>query len=148
MENFVFQRQEASLGTGWGLGEAKGNDLVFFSFTPNLAEYLPLVSQQKSWEARTMSDVECLAHFSLSLGEWDCSNSSGALWCVCMCVYVYIYTHEIGFTWQILSLQGRIWGKSSLWFLLLVVSNQGGIFSSEAFSLSFPFSFVPLCALT
>lgn len=148
MENFVFQRQEALLGTGWGLGEAKGNDLVFFSFTPNLAEYLPLVSQQESWEARTMSDVECLAHFSLSgwMGLLQLLRCS--LMCMHVCVCVYIYTHEIGFTWQILSLQGRIWGKSSLWFLLLVVSNQGGIFSSEALSLSFPFSFVPLCALT
>lgn len=140
-ENFVFQRQEASLSTRWGLGEAKEND--------------PSSLSHPAWQSvcfwclhREVGKVE--PHQTQStqpiyLFPWDCSSSSRALWCA----YVFIYA--LTWIWPFLvdseSGMEEYGGKAPAGFHFLQYPSRGR-FSHDVLALSFPFGFVPSHTLT
>lgn len=142
MGNFVFQSQEPSHSTGWGLGEAEENDPC--SLSHPAWQCLPLVPPQGTWEGGTPSDTE---YPFISFPGW--MGLLQLIKCFLMCICIYICTYmNLAFPDGSWVQQGRIWRESSICFLLLVVSKQVQIFSSDILFLSSPSGFVPSHALT
>lgn len=98
MGNFVFQRQEASLSTGWGLGEAEENDpSLFHTQAGRVSASGASPGKLGRWHSIRHRAPSPFISFPGWMGLLQ------LLKCSLMCICIYIHTHECGLSWWILS---------------------------------------------